>query len=143
MPGIDELHGPIWVTLIYFALYYSFMLLNMRVKIKLIREYKQRGERFDRYYGKDPEMLAVDRIQLNLLEHMPPFLVLLWLYALVVSPLWATWAGGAYLFIRALYPFVLGRRLGRSIPLRLLYVTFSSYGVLFFMAVHTGVVLLG
>ncbi|MBL90549.1 MAG: hypothetical protein CMH56_01880 [Myxococcales bacterium] len=136
MPSINELQGPIWVTLVYVLLYYIFMTHGLRVKVKLFKDYRARGERFDRYFGQDPEMLAADRIQLNLLEHMPAFLVIFWLYAIVVSAYWATWAGAIYVGLRALYPFVLGRELKGGIPLRLLFVTFSAYGVLLLMVVH-------
>ena len=123
------------MTVVYLLLYYGLMLNVLKVKLKLIKAYKERGERFDRYRSND-EMLAADRNQLNLLEHMPPFLIVLWLYAVFVSALWATWAGALYLVLRVLYPFVLGRKLKRGIPTRLLFVTFGSYGILAFMLLH-------
>jgi hypothetical protein len=127
--------GPIWVTLIYLALYYVFMSHIARTKIRLVKSYRERGEKFDRYAGGDPEMLAADRIQLNMLEHMPVFLVALWLHAFFVSPVSATWAGGAYTLLRAVYPFVLGNRLGRGLPLRVLMVTFPGYGIVGYLLV--------
>lgn len=135
--GIDVASavGPIWVTLIYLGLYYVFMSHIARTKIRLMKSYKERGEKFDRYTGGDPEMLAADRIQLNMLEHMPVFLVALWLHAFFVSPVSATWAGGAYTLLRAAYPFVLGNRLGRGIPLRVLMVTFPGYGILGYLLI--------
>lgn len=122
--------GPILVTIAYVALYYAFQIHQLRVKTRLSREHEARGEKFDRYFGQDREMLAADRIQLNTLEHMPPFLVLLWLNAVFVGPLSATVAGGLYVAARAGYPLVLGRRLGRGIRAQVLLSTGVGYGVL-------------
>ena len=96
------------MTVVYLLLYYGLMLNVLKVKLKLIKAYKERGERFDRYRSNDPEMLAADRNQLNLLEHMPPFLIVLWLYAVFVSALLGDLGGALYLVLRVLYPFVLG-----------------------------------
>ena len=122
--------GPITVTLIYVGLYYAFQIHGMRVKTRLTAEYRARGEKFDRYFGQDREMLAADRIQLNTLEHMPPFLVLLWLNAVFVGPGGATVAGAIYVAARAFYPIVLGRRLGRGIRAQVLLSTVVGYLVL-------------
>ncbi|MEQ9499724.1 MAG: MAPEG family protein [Deltaproteobacteria bacterium] len=119
--------GPILVTLAYLLLYYVFQLHIMRVKGRLVSEYKARGEKFDRYFGQDRHMLAADRIQLNMLEHMPPFLVLLWLAAVFVEPVFATVVGGVYVAARALYPFLMGARLGRGIQARILIATVTGY----------------
>jgi uncharacterized MAPEG superfamily protein len=135
---LDAAAGPIWVTLCYLGLYYAFMQNIAQTKMRLYREYRERGERFDRYHGKDPEMLAADRVQLNTLEHMPVFLAALWLHAFFVSPETATYAGSAYVALRLLYPFVLGKRLGTGLPLRVLLVTFPSYGVLGYLLVTVG-----
>ena len=129
----------IQVTLAYLLLYYVFLLHGLRVKLKMLRECRERGERFDRYNGDYPELRASDRVQLNTLEHMPPFLVLLWLHALVVGPGSAAVLGWVYVALRASYPFFLGRRLGRNIPKRLLINTFSSYAVLAVLMVWTAV----
>ena len=129
----------IQVTLAYLLLYYVFLLHGLRVKFKMLRECRERGERFDRYNGDYPELRASDRVQLNTLEHMPPFLVLLWLHALVVGPGSAAVLGWVYVALRASYPFFLGRRLGRNIPKRLLINTFSGYAVLAVLMVWTAV----
>ena len=133
--------GPGWVTLAYVALYYAFQIHILRTKARLSKAYLERGERFDRYFGEDREMLAADRVQLNMLEHMPAFLVLLWLHAVAGSAAEATWAGAAYVLLRLAYPFVLGGRLGRGVPKRLLFVTFAGYGVLLYHAVRIGMAL--
>jgi MAPEG family len=122
--------GPIVVTLAYIGLYYLFQVYVLRVKSRLQREYKARNETFDRYFGQDRQMLAADRVQLNMLEHMPPFLVLLWLNAAFVDPASATVAGGVYVGARAIYPLALGPRLGRGIRAAVLLSTVPGYLVL-------------
>ena len=134
--------GPAWLTLASVGLYYLFMVHVLRTKVRVGREYQQRGEVFDRYHSRDREMLAADRIQLNMLEHMPAFLILLWLHALIVGVDEATIAGGIYVAFRAAYPFVLGKRLGRAVPKRLLFVTFGGYAVLAFQAIRIAMKLL-
>jgi uncharacterized membrane protein YecN with MAPEG domain len=131
--------GPAWVTLAYVGVYYAFMSNLLRVKLRLHGQYKERGEKFDRYFGQDREMLAADRIQLNMLEHMPIFLVLLWLHAFMVSSAEATLLGGIYTGTRALYPLLIGHRMGRNIPLRILSVTFTGYIILTIFAVRIAI----
>jgi len=122
--------GPIVVTLAYIGLYYLFQVYVLQVKTRLDRDYKARNESFDRYFGQDRQMLAADRVQLNMLEHMPPFLVLLWLNAAFVDPRSATIAGGVYVAARALYPLALGTRLGRGVRAAVLLSTVPGYLVL-------------
>jgi hypothetical protein len=61
---------------------------------------------------------------------MPPFLLLLWLNAVLVSPTSATVAGGLYVAARAYYPLVLGRKLGRGIRAQVLLSTLVGYTVI-------------
>lgn len=128
------LTGPVLVTVAYFALYYALHLRVLRTKQRLRSEYRDRGEEFDRYFSRDRRMLAADRCVLNMLEHMPPFVCLLWLHAVFVSPLGATVAGSAYVAMRATYPFLLGPSVGTHLPSRLLVATYGSYGVLLYLA---------
>ena len=128
--------GPAWVTLAYLGIYGAFMVNLARVKIGLHRKYHAKGQRFDRYFGQDREMLVADRIQLNMLEFMPVFLTLLWLHALVVSSIEATILGATYTLTRAIYPLLLSKKMGKDIPPRLLIATFSGYFVLTTMAVR-------
>ena len=127
--------GPIAVTLAYLGLYYAFQVNILKVKTTLARQYQARGEKFDRYFGQDRELLAADRLQLNTLEHMPPFLVLLWLDAVFVDVSGATIAGAIYVAMRAVYPFLVGRRLGRNIQARVMASTFVGYAVLAYFMV--------
>ena len=122
--------GPLLVTLAYLLVYYGIIVNVGRTKIRLAREYAKRGEKFDRYFGEDREMLAADRFQLNQLEHMPPFLVLLWLVAVFVSPVFATVGGSIYVLTRVLYPLMMGSRLGRGVKGSILVATLPSYLVL-------------
>lgn len=126
--------GPLVVTLLYLLLYYAFQIHTLRVKLRLVREYAARGEKFDRYFGQDREMLAADRFQLNTLEHMPPFLVLLWLHAVFVDTTSATVAGAVYLLARACYPLALGARVGRGVRALVLASTVPGYLVLAWLA---------
>ena len=71
--------GPLLVTVAYVVIYYLLVANQLRVKRRLKREYQARGEKFDRYFNTDRELLAADRYVGNMLEHMPPFLALLWL----------------------------------------------------------------
>ena len=119
--------GPIVVTVFYFLTYYIFLLNILKTKMKLFKSYASKGEKFDRYFSNDRQMLAADRTQLNMLEHMPLFLLFMWLHAFFVSIDQATLFGGIYTLLRLIYPLIIGGRLGREIPLSVLPVTFTGY----------------
>jgi uncharacterized membrane protein YecN with MAPEG domain len=131
---IDPYAGPIAVTLAYLGVYYAFQLHILRGKTRLRREYAARGEEFDRYFGGDREMLAADRIQLNTLEHMPPFLILMWLSAVFASPDFAAGVGAVYLGSRLAYPVLMGKRLGRSVRSKIMLATMIGYLALVVLA---------
>ena len=133
---IEFYRGPILVSVCYVILYYLFISNILFTKNRLKKEYKAKKLKFDRYFGQDREMLAADRIQLNMLEHMPPFLILLWLCAFVVSPLEATIYGGIYTASRAFYPFIVGKSMGMLIPMSILFVTGIGYLMLFLIALR-------
>jgi hypothetical protein len=126
--------GPLLVTAAYVVVYYLMITNQLRVRLRLRRAYRARGESFDRYFGGDREMLAADRYVGNMLEHMPAFLCLLWLNAIFVGPRGATVAGGAYLLSRIIYPFIMGRQLGRGVPNRILFATVIGYAVISYLA---------
>ena len=134
--------GPAWVTLAYVTVYYVFLLNILRMKLRLNREYRERGEKFDRYFGQDREMLTADRIQLNMLEHMPVFLALLWMHAFIVSSAEATLLGAIYTVSRVIYPFLLPRQLGGDIPKRVLVTTFTGYIILLIFGFRIALALL-
>ena len=139
---VTEFQGVIWVTLVYISLYYLFLLNGLRVKMRVASQCKAAGEPFLRYTKNYPEILAVDRVQLNTLEHMPPFLALMWLQAHVVSPSSATSLGAVYVAIRATYPLFLGSTLRTSFPKRVFINTFSGYAILMVFAIWQVKVLL-
>ena len=132
--------GPLLVTVTYVVLYYLMFANQLRVRLRLRRAYRERGETFDRYFGADREMLAADRYVGNMLEHMPPFLILLWLNAIFVGPRGASFAGGAYILSRLLYPLAMGRRLGRGVPSRIMFATVIGYAVIAYFAARLLVV---
>ena len=124
------LRGPIVVTTVYFLLWYAMLFgLQTRTKYRLLREYAARGHVFDRYRSFDPEMLRADRAVQNTHEQMVPFLAAMWMHAVVVSPASATILGGAYVALRAAYPFLLGSRIAEVQPKRVALVTFPCYGL--------------
>jgi hypothetical protein len=131
-----RLAGPLLVTVAYVVVYYLMITYQAVVKARLRRAYKARGESFDRYFGADREMLAADRYVGNMLEHMPAFLILLWLNAIVVGPRAAALAGAAYVLSRLLYPLMMGRRLGKGVPARILFATVIGYTVLTYFLVR-------
>jgi len=128
--------GPLLVTVAYVVVYYLMITNQLMVRTRLRREYRGRGESFDRYFGGDREMLAADRYVGNMLEHMPPFLILLWLNALFVGARGATVAGAAYLVSRLAYPLLMGRSLGKGVPTRMLFATVIGYAVIAYFAVR-------
>lgn len=126
--------GPLGVTLAYFLLWYSFLFgLQSRTKYRLKARYAKEGKVFDRYFGQDPEMLAVDRAVANTHEQMVPFLVSLWLFSIFVSPAHATWLGAAYVALRAAYPVLLGKQVSNVQSKRVAFVTFPCYAIVFTM----------
>src|SRR5215470_15576332 len=125
--------GPLLVTVAYVLVYYLLITNQLRVRTRLRRAYRARGETFDRYFNTDREMLAADRYVGNMLEQMPPFLILLWLNALFVGPRGATYAGTAYILARLIYPFVMGRRLGKSVGTNILFSTAPAYTVIAYL----------
>jgi len=128
--------GPLLVTVAYVLVYYLLVTNQLLVKTRLRRAYRARGEAFDRYFSNDREMLAADRYAGNMLEHMPAFLVLLWLNAIFVGPRGASVGGAAYVLSRVAYPFVMGRRLGKGVPTRIMFATVIGYAVICYFLVR-------
>jgi hypothetical protein len=129
MLATSRFAGPLIVTITYVLVYYALQVNQLRVKGRMRREHKARGERFDRYFNTDRTMLAADRYAGNMLDHMPTFLLLLWLDATFVGTNDATVAGGIYVASRIVYPFLMGPTLGASVPSRILFATVAGYGV--------------
>lgn len=130
--------GPIVATAAYFGLWYYLLLgLQRGTKYRLKAEYSAKGEAFDRYFGQDRRMLAVDRAVANTQEQMVPFLASLWLHALFVSPGTATVLGGVYVGLRALYPLLLGKQLAGTQSKRVFAVTGPAYLIVFYLLGHS------
>ncbi len=130
MPDPAALRGPLVVTALYFVLWYGLLFgLQVRTKYRLKARYEKEGKVFDRYFGQDPEMLAVDRAVANTHEQMGPFLASLWLFAVFASPTWATGLGAAYVVLRAIYPFLLGGRISGMQSRRVSLVTAPCYAI--------------
>ncbi|MEM6991637.1 MAG: MAPEG family protein [Myxococcota bacterium] len=131
---LAPLKGPVVVTAAYFCLWYYLLLgLQRGVKYKLRDEYAARGEAFDRYFGQDPRMLAVDRVVINTQEQMVPFLVSMWMHALLVSPTHATVLGLAYVALRGLYPALLGTRVSKLQSRRVVVATIPCYLIVVYL----------
>jgi len=129
--------GPIVVTALYFGLWYSLLFgLQSRTKYRLLAEYADRGEAFDRYFGRDGRMLAADRAVANTHEQMVPFLTTLWLHAIYLSPARAAALGLVYVALRALYPALIGRRVSRTQPKRVVAVTAPCYAIVAYLGGH-------
>ena len=133
MPHLAQLRGPLVVTVAYFLLWYSLLLRQTRTKYRLKARYQKEGKVFDRYFGRDDEMLAADRAVANTLEQMGPFLVSLWLFAIFASPAHATWLGAIYLVLRSAYPVLLGKRVSNVQSRRVAIATLPSYAIVFAM----------
>lgn len=139
MPLSTDFHayqGPVVVTAAYLALWYYLLLgLQRGTKYRLLAEYMARGEQFDRYFGQDPQMLAADRAVINTQEQMVPFLVALWLHAVFVSPLHASYLGAVYVVLRAAYPQLLGKSLSKTQSKRVFLATGPAYAIVFYLLV--------
>lgn len=126
--------GPILVTAAYFILWYYLLLgLQRGTKYALLAEYEAKGAVFDRYFGQDDRMLAVDRAVANTHEQMGPFLAAMWLHASFVSPTRAAVLGGIYVVLRGLYPLLLGKRLSKTQSKRVFFVTGPCYVIVFYL----------
>jgi hypothetical protein len=126
--------GPILVTASYFLLWYFFLVgIQRRTKYRLQKEYAARGEVFDRYFSRDEQMLAADRVVINTQEQMVPFLAALWLHAAFVSSYYASLIGFLYVALRAIYPVLLGKRLSKMNPRQVHYVTVPCYVMVFYL----------
>ena len=133
MPDSAQLHGPLVVTVAYFLLWYFLLGRQSRTKYRLKARYQSEGKVFDRYFGQDEEMLAVDRAVANTLEQMAPFLVALWLFAIFASPAYATSLGAAYVVLRGVYPILLGKRVSKVQTKRVAFVTLPCYAIVLTM----------
>lgn len=138
---VTKFAGPIVVTCIYFFFWYYLLLFRQRgTKARLAKEYAQRGEVFDRYFGQNEEMLAVDRVVTNTHEQMVPFVVTLWLFSLCVSSFYATILGSLYIGLRAIYPLLLGKKVSKMNTKHVSLVTMPCYAIILTFIISTLIV---
>ena len=133
MLDLTAFTGPILVTAAYFVLWYVLLFRQTRTKYRLQAEYAARNASFDRYFGQDRQMLAVDRAVANTQEQMVPFLFVLWLHAAVVSVTVATVLGAAYVVCRSLYPVLLGTELDKTQSKRVFFATGPAYLIVYYL----------
>lgn len=126
---------PILATVVYFLLYYSFILIHLKVKQAAKLKAQQKiveGAPAELYsharnapgVAGDLNFIRADRTVLNMLEQMPAFLCSLWLFSLFVSPLWGGLLGFAYIFGRIFYYPLYYR-----VRLLSLLVTYPNYAI--------------
>jgi hypothetical protein len=119
------------VTLGYFCVYYGFMGIGLQGKKQIKYGKRPAGytgtqeEKIKRFMVRysDPIMLKADRSLGNMLEQMPVFLTLMWMYAAFVDEKSAAVAGVLYTVVRALYPFFYP-------PPGVLWITIPNYAVI-------------
>lgn len=131
---INLLTGPVLVTIIYFLMwYYLLFKIQVGTKFRLIKEYQNEGKVFDRYFSRDKQMLTADRVVINTLEQMVPFIAALWLHAIFVSPIGASWCGGVYIALRLLYPKLLADKIINAQSNKIKFVTLPCYLIIFYL----------
>ena len=88
---VEELRGPAVVTVLYFLVYYSFMVLQLSTRSAAVERARKRGVHIaeGKPFASDVESDAGarmgERVFLNTLEQMGAFLASLWMCALFVS----------------------------------------------------------
>ena len=134
MADIKRFKLPILATSSALATWYWMLLYGQsRLKYKLVSEYKSKGEEFDRYYGKDPRMLAADRIVGNTHEQLIPFLAALWIHAIFVDADKAGKLGFLWVTLRICYSFLMPKRLENRQPKYLATTTFPQYFIIAYL----------
>lgn len=114
--------------------YWLILITQARTKLQLHKEYKKRGEVFDRYYTRDPRMLSIDRIAANTQEQLVPFLTSLWLHSLFVDSDVAGKLGLTWLAIRVAYTYLVPKKLtGKPLPKRVLLATLPCYCIIVYL----------
>lgn len=83
-------------------------------------------------------IFVMDRTVGNMLEQSPPFLLGLWMHALIASPLFASHLGWAWLLLRACYPVAFAQRPSPQQRLGISWisvVTWPSYAIVWTLLV--------
>ena len=107
--------APIFVTVAYFGLYYTFLfgqsLSKYYVNARERENAKKSGNKKEsfrniKYFSSDPISLMGDRTVGIMLETQMTFLSALWLHAIFVDPAAAAHYGWFYIATRAPYPLL-------------------------------------
>ena len=135
---LREYKLPVLATCSALLMWYWMLLWCQRnIKYKLKDEYQQKGKKFDRYYGKDPRMLSIDRIVINTQEQMMPFLCSLWLHAIFVSANIAGILGFSWVLFRIFYSFLMPKSLEKIQPKTVYLATGPQYLIVGYLFLTT------
>lgn len=122
LQDVTELKPVVLVTLVYFCMWYSFLFGQSYLKVWLFNKSQgSSGFKYSHMKYATPEAAAVkyqysgeggmltltaDRTVGNTLEQAPPFLLGLWLHAVLVEggPTRAFWMAWIYMCSRVVYP---------------------------------------
>lgn len=137
---LQEYVLPILATATALLTWYIMLLgCQSRIKRKLNAEYEEKGEVFDRYFGQDPRMLAVDRIVANTHEQIIPFLCAMWIHATFVSPTVAGILGFIWVALRIIYTLLMPKALENINPKRLFASTLPQYLIIWYLFLSTAI----
>ena len=126
----QHLKPTIIVSLAWSALYFCFLQAQGASAFWVHRQLREKGSRplntqeqsramtplsfakvkYGVEWSRAGLIFVMDRSVGNMLEQSPPFLLGLWLYAMIESPTTSARLGWAWLLLRALYPFAFARR---------------------------------
>lgn len=101
---MGEFKGVIVVTVGYFLVYYTLMMLQIHGKRSAREASGSDRASWNRSTDMNPMWVMADRSFLNALEQQVPFLLPLWLHAVFVCPKVSAWMGAVAVFARALFP---------------------------------------
>jgi uncharacterized MAPEG superfamily protein len=110
MLDIVRFRAVLHVNIAFVVLYYCFLYIQAGTKFVLYFAAKEKDPKASlskiKYGSTDRLALTSDRTVGNLMEQSIPFLLGLWLCAVVESPDYAATIGWYWLISRAMYPFV-------------------------------------
>ena len=136
--GLRTYRIPVLATCtLMFTWYWLLLGRQSRLKRKLAAEYEAKGEVFDRYHGKDPRMLSIDRIVINTQEQMVPMLVSMWVHSFFVNPTVGGILGFCWIALRIAYSFVMPKELKYINPKKVFFTTLPQYLIILYLVSST------